>query len=763
MIDHLIPDDQKDREWILKAVKHYWGDCLESGFKSMYHARNMYRHQRQYALSKQPIDKYKKSLGIADSGDQTLLSVDFTPLAIPTKFRNLALAIADGINYDIAATPIDTLAQSQIDEYFRVQEAKIKLRAAAAKINPELADEGPLARQADEPMDLDELEIHKKYTYRHQLSIEIEQWLELIFDHNNMDEVRSTVRQDIFDCGMGGVKECMDASGTIVVRPVRPDGFICGRAYKRDFSDAEYMGEVYEMSVSKLMQEAGSQIAGHEYKEIVQRHKSPTSRVFTNTGLISQKDYDDTKVNVLDIEFFSTSEFIYQDTEDKRGNSRFTRTSRDRAKGMDVSSLKVVHPQVIYTAKWVVGTDQMYDFGLAQNMKRRISRLSETSFSYSMFAPNWDPHSMTALGYMEQIIPVIDQMNLAWFRLQHTIATARPRGVAIEIGSIEDISLGKGGVLKKAEIIDLYNTTGNLLFRRTGLDGQSQNWMPIQELDNGLGRQAEEYFGVIMKCIQILRDTLGLNEATDSFTGSRTYGAAVEAAIAATNNSLHGIVNADYQITKKASNDIMLRVQGGIRNKTLNKGYETALGTNSIRFLSTSPNIGVHEFALKLERRQSIEERARFSLRIDEYVKAGQLDIEDALLIENNTNLKAAGQILAYKVRRKKDEAIRMSRQAQMDNAQAQAMAAQAAEQSRQQTLAMEMEGKMKLLTAEKEWDYRIEQMKKLIGATSTEQLATINSQIESMKQESKEYIAEMAVKAKTGRNSGQVVSDAVR
>jgi len=111
----------------------------------------------------------------------------------------------------------------------------------------------------------------------------------------------------------------------------------------------------------------------------------------------------------------------------------------------------------------------------------------------------------------------------------------------------------------------MYNKTGNLVWRRIGLDDDNQHYKPIEELDNGIGQQASEYWNVIMQSIQVLRDTWGMNEATDSFTGDRTYGAAVEAAIESTNNALYGIIETDYNIMKSVSNDVLLRVQSGVR------------------------------------------------------------------------------------------------------------------------------------------------------------------------------------------------------
>jgi len=261
-----------------------------------------------------------------------------------------------------------------------------------------------------------------------------------------MDEIRSTVRQDIFECGLGGVKEWIDNSGTIRLRAVRPEGFVCGQSTKRDLSDATWMGEVVPMRIGQLREEAGSEFTKGEYMEIANLYanKNGTKPFERSWGEVDH-DPDDVKINVLEIEFFSTTDMIFEKGVDKRGNRHVTRTSRKRAEKLAASSKKEFYPEVVYKAKWVIGTDFLYDYGMATDMKRKRSRLTETSTSYHMFAPNWDPYTRSATGYVEQAISAIDQLNLAWFRLQHVVATARPKGISIEMSSLENINIGKGG------------------------------------------------------------------------------------------------------------------------------------------------------------------------------------------------------------------------------------------------------------------------------------------------------------------------------
>ena len=49
---------------------------------------------------------------------------------------------------------------------------------------------GVIDRKMGDPLDLDELEMQRRYTYKHQMSIEMEQAIDLVLYQNNYEEIR---------------------------------------------------------------------------------------------------------------------------------------------------------------------------------------------------------------------------------------------------------------------------------------------------------------------------------------------------------------------------------------------------------------------------------------------------------------------------------------------------------------------------------------------------------------------------------------------
>ena len=67
---------------------------------------------------------------------------------------------------------------------------KLFLYNTLADISPETPGEYGISMKEDEPMDLQELSMQERYTYKHQMAIEMEQAIELVLYQNNWTEVR---------------------------------------------------------------------------------------------------------------------------------------------------------------------------------------------------------------------------------------------------------------------------------------------------------------------------------------------------------------------------------------------------------------------------------------------------------------------------------------------------------------------------------------------------------------------------------------------
>lgn len=710
---HLISPADKGKDWIMQYCKAAWDSFETDNPRNIfYHARYRYEVIKSYALGNQSISKYRPLLGVDEESKEDWLAIDWSVIPIVPKFRRIALGKLNKIGYNITATPIDALANDEVEDYFAGVKAKLLMREQAMKVDPSLLEDPILQLEQGEAKDIEELEIQMNYTFKHNMAIEAEQAITLVLEQNQVEKLREQIKEDIFDYGVGGYKEYIDSNGAIKIRNINPRNIIINQCKNKDFSDAQYVGEVIEMTIADLKQMAGNQFTEEEYEDIARNvigrwgnpKEWPTSLSVYNKG------YDKFRLRLLDMEFFSVNEMVFEQRIDRRGNKIYARARyEDRNKRKD--KFERVAYKVVYKGKWILGTNYIFDYGLATNMKRAKSSLMDTTMSYHIYAPEfWD---MRAYGIMEQLIPIADAIQIAWYRLQNAINQARPKGIMIELGALEDIPLGAGGKkMTPMKVIDLYNKTGTLVYRKADQQGRMANYKPIEELENGLGRDVMTYYQIIQNHIQMLRDITGMNEMTDGSTPDpRTLTTVAKLAYEGTNNALAHIIGGEKKLLESLSNAIVLRIQdvaevGGV------KGYVRSLGSNTMKFFQTSPNLALYEFGIFIEDKPTDDQRAMLLQQVQAGQAGGMLDIEDAIVIQNTDNLKVAQQILAYKIKKRREQAQQDAMQQQQMNGQIQMQSAQAAEQAKQQTLQLEAQVKSQLIQVEKEMDSKLLEMK---------------------------------------------------
>jgi hypothetical protein len=664
-------------------------------------------------MGNQPINKYKPVLGVTSDDNESWLNIDWSVLPIIPKFRRIALNKLAKSDYNIVATPIDALARDDKDNYFKTLKERLYLRNGLAKEDPDLPNLFGLGKRPDEPQDLEELEMQARYTYKHQASIEMEQAIDLVLYQNDWAEVRRRILEDLFDDGVGIIKEYIDSNNAVRVRRVNPAQVIISACEKNDFADKQHVGEILELTVSDIKAMAGNQLAETAYEEIGSKSRGlsgqGTSAMPINTPY--SRAYDDNKIQVMDIEFYSTNTMKHERRTDRRGNMVYKKVGDDY-KERGKNSYDKTEYKVVYCAKWIVGTNYMFDYGLATDMKREMGRLMETEMSYHLYSPDF--HNMRCLGIMEQLIPIADNIQIAYYRLQQAIAEARPKGIMIEMGALEDIPLGaNGNQLTPMEVIDLFNKKGVLVYRKVDIQGRPTNYRPIEELQNGIGSDVSSYFSIIQQNIQMIRDITGLNEFTDGSTpDARALTTTAKLAAESTNNSLGNIHDAERNLLEKLCRSIVLRVQDVIQKGGKIEGYLKALGSGTMEFFSTSGDLSNYEFGMRLEDKPDDESRARLLAFMQANLQQGLIEMEDAILIENTDNLKVAQQILAYKIRRRKEELeVKAMRQQQM-NAQVQQQSAMAAEQAKQKTVELEAQAKAQLEQVKGEVSSKLAQQK---------------------------------------------------
>jgi hypothetical protein len=408
---HTIDSNLKNKEWIASYLKAAWADFSTYYPNQMYNGRDKYHEIKLYMYGKQSVSRYKKLLQPREvaNEDQSWININWDILPIIPKFRRIALSTLFKSDYNISVDAVDPVAQDDKQKFYADNAAKLIVKEEFGKkgLDPEL-----IPAPEVEASNLKELDMYMNYSYKHRMAIEMEQALELIMNLNKFENERNKVIEDLHDWGIGGYKEYFDAQGNIKIKRINPMNLVMSYTTDPNFKDIQYVGEVTEMTIADLKQLAGDEISDTDYEMIAEKYANKYNVASTLRDLNSNYNgiYDGFRIKVLDLEFYSYNNIILEERVNSKGNKVVGRAAKAKPNRSDKKYSKTDY-KVVYKGKWIVGSNVFFGCGLATNMKRAKSSLTDTSLSFHLAAPNMYQMSTYSLG--DQMKSIADQIQLA--------------------------------------------------------------------------------------------------------------------------------------------------------------------------------------------------------------------------------------------------------------------------------------------------------------------------------------------------------------
>ncbi len=709
---HDINPNAKGQQWYLDMAKSCWSNWQLMGSKSFAGGVGRYNRIKYYSLGKQSIEPYKPMLAIEDKDNQTWMAIDMTPIPVIPKLKRIINSLFRKIDMKPEVDAIDTFSESDKKEWLNKEYANIKMREVLAQLGQpdDILNDG----DPSQPKTEEELSIHKDFTWKHNLAIKVEQGLEKVFLDNGMDEQREANRESLIEKGAGGFRVSTDKDGRVVTRPVELEAFICSFTNDPFMQDLWYAGEVTFELVSELRNKTN--LSEDQLEDLARKYTNQNGNPQRlGSGTSSSFNYDSSRIPVLDLTFKTWNKTNYEKRALPNGNFVLGKT-QSKKNDTDKRTYLQDESADVCTVKWIVDTEFIYEEGYENNMVKKVSRYWDCTLPYIMVAPLLFKMETTSL--VEELIPWVDAIHIAWYKLQNVIAQARPKGVQIEIGALEDVSLtGNGETVTPLQLIDLFTQKGIVVYRRLDASGNVSNYSPIQELNNGLGSEAAEYYNIIDRHFNMIKSAVGLNDFTDASTPDpKSLNGVANMAAEATNNALHHIFSSERNLLERVSDNAAARVHDSITFMKSNY-YEAALGKESVLKTIGQQNHTLREFGIKIRMSPTAQEKAKLEMDVTQSLANREITIADKYAILNITNTKQAQQVLAYRVKKNTEEAQQRDMEKIKATTDQQKEAAIIAEQEKRKTDAEATENKIKAINAE--WDRRDQNLKLSMGGQS--------------------------------------------
>ena len=648
-------------EKVAKAIRHEWFEGTTNKFQGNI---NSFHKLRLYARGEQPIEKYKNELSI--NGDLSYLNLDWKPVPIIPKFVDIVVNGMAQRSYEINAFSQDQFGVSKRTEYMesmlRDMRAKEYKEKALMNLNINLFENEP----KELPDTEEELALHMQLNYKQAVEIAEEQALNVLLENSDYDLIRRRTLYDICTIGIGVTKTTFDWSDGARVKYVDPANVVYSYTESPYFDDIYYVGEVKDVPINELVKEF-PELTESEIKEITESKGGTESHY--------RKDTDKNKVEVLYFNYKTHSNDVYKlkqmgtgaekviekdDTfnppEDMEGN--FSRLDR------------VV--EVLYEGVYVVGSNKLLRWRMAENMMRSDSDFNRVKMSYQIVAPRIYKGRVESL--VSRITGFADMIQLTHLKLQQVMARMVPDGVYLDADGIAEIDLGNGTNYNPQEALNMFFQTGSVIGRSFTSEGDmNPGKVPIQQIQNGAGgNKIQSLITTYNYYLQMIRDVTGLNEARDGSMPDKNALVGVQKLAAANSNTAtRHILQSMLYLTAEAAECLSLRISDIIEYSPTRDAFIQAIGAHNVATLEEMKELHLYDFGIFIELLPDEEEKALLENNIQQSLAQQSIDLDDAIDLREVRNIKLANQLLKVKRKRKAER----DQQMQQQNIQAQARA----------------------------------------------------------------------------------------
>lgn len=718
--DHNIDPREKGFDWILQFCKAAWSAGSGNSFSAFYTNAVRYKEIRDYALGKQNITKYAKLQYPERIQDNTYNDRDATVVPVIPQFRNKSISKLLQREYEISAFAVDEQAKTDQDKKINEMRVKLAIREALEQNNSPLLQSPAIKRKIGDPIDDEQLDMMLHFGWKHNICMDAEMIIEWLFNLNNLKRERKDVVQDQYDFGAGGYKVYMDENGKPRFRAVNLENLVVSYCEQPDFSDASFIGEAIYVNVSDLVPYFTKAQIKDICDSVAGKYNNPQT-----IDLSVLRYYNKFKVLICDLQFISYNTTVYEDAVDKFGNPRFSKTEFDnlskQPKGEADPKYISQTKKVIYEGKWVIGTDYMYDYGLAKNQVRKLSSWWDTQYDYVLESWNFD--KMQFSGITEGLIPLADDYYETKMKLQNIKRKLIPYMIEIDLDGLENLNYGAGGQKFTPEkIIDLLFQSHILIYRGKELvttNGERVN-KPATIETTGMVEELMSLRNELIAIKQEMMEMSGYNAASFGTPNPKLLNAGYDAANSATNDSLWLVSEADRNLVVRLADLLVMKTQIAVKLGKI-EGFARAVGSETVSMFKLNPDISLHEFGIFLEDAPTQAERQDLFNQMSQYDQQGILEPQDRIMIEYCRNLKYAQMLLSYLVSKRKQQAQQTSLQLQQANGQTQIQSAQAAEQEKRQTLVLENQLALNLANTNGRWLYETTALKSEGSKTETQ------------------------------------------
>lgn len=627
---------------------------------------------RLYAQGRQPVEKYLDLLCPKDKHGKrkTYMDISSDPISIIPKFKSIVKGKFMQMHHEIGADALDEKSGGERRAKRHRLWAKSQLQARLEPAQA-LMEAGATPEQAQEiiPKTIEELNMMETAgSFKLLWETGMELLLKDSFNISDWDtDTKDRLYDDIFNLASIATRDYTDkASGKAMCRYVDQEKVIKRFSREKRSRNIDYAGEIISISPNTLRIESGETLSQETIDQIIEETNQRTAYDYTYENGIEgfYERHGNMTINVLDLTWKTLDIIKQEKVKGKDGETYFNNVDYNFEKRNDAQEILEGKMQMVYSCKWVIGTDHVYDYGIEEDIIRPTPKTVRLPFNF---------YKLAEKSMLELAIPFEDGVNLAWARLQNGVAKSAPPGIAVDISALKNVTNGINK-LKPLEVLQIRRETGDLLFSATTHHSQVINpnaSKPIFDLPGGAGGYLKEQMELIAFNIGMIRDVTAINELMDASTPNPNIGlGTAEIAAEGTNNSLYVLYNAYKAVKEGTAENLSYRIQNIIRYKDYTP-YENVIGSGLLEMFKQGSPISSSHFGIKLTLKPQEKERQALMQTAGMAFQNGILKYSDMMFLQQevmNGSLKYARMYIMRKeeeYREKQEAATQANTEAQ--------------------------------------------------------------------------------------------------
>ncbi len=696
----IVSDSEKSsREYgldVAQAIEAEWFDSGRNGNNRYYNHVNNFHKLRLYARGEQSIQKYKDELSI--NGDLSYLNLDWKPVPIIPKFVDIVVNGISERQYSIKAYSQDPFGVEKRTAYMEsiLKDMKAQEFDAMAKslMNMDFKEN----KEEDIPETQEELDLHMSLNYKQSVEIAEEQAINVLLDGNKYDLTRKRLIYDLTVLGIGAVKTGFNTSEGVTVDYVDPANLVYSYTDSPYFDDIYYVGEVKSIPVNELIKQFPD-LTDSELEEMM---KSNYKYNYKAGGRGFNPDEDKNKIDVLYFNYKTFTHEVYKVKETSTGLQKLIEKDDNfnPPVGEELAFQKLGRKiECLYEGALVLGTKKLLKWEKAKNMMRPKSDFTKVTMNYSITAPRMYEGRIESL--VGRITGFADMIQLTHLKLQQVMSRMIPDGIYLDADGLAEIDLGNGTNYNPQEALNMFFQTGSIIGRSmTGDGGQNAGKIPIQEIQSGGGSKMQSLIGTYNYYLQMIRDTTGLNEATDASTPDPKSLVGVQKLAAANSNTAtRHILQGGAFITQEICEQLCLRISDILEYSPTANAFVQAIGSHNVATLNEMKNLHLYDFGIFLELAPDEEEKQLLENNIQTALSQQTIDLEDVIDLREIKNIKLANQLLKIRRKKKMQEDQKMQQENMQAQAEANAQQTEAAAQAEIQKAAAAVQNEIQVET----------------------------------------------------------------